>query len=186
MGSFEPGSGATKISKLRIVSLRIAFVGALAEVSAPQRLPITNPRKPGGSTRSFRRTMEEIGHGERPLIARRQAADEARAAAILGALFAMAIVGFGGASAWPFAIDDAFIGIRYARHLAQGAGYVWNIAGPRTDGVTPLPWALLLAPLAHAAPLVVLARVKVLGLLVWEVAAAFWAQRWDALGLRRG
>ncbi len=76
--------------------------------------------------------------------------------------------------AWPFAIDDAFIGIRYARHLVAGDGYVWNVGGPSTDGVTPLPWAFLLAPVARAAPVVVLLRAKALGALVFSATAAVW------------
>jgi hypothetical protein len=73
-----------------------------------------------------------------------------------------------------FAIDDAFIGVRYARHLADGLGYRFSAGGPSTDGVTPLPWPFLLAPLAHATPLVVLARAKALGLFAWLCAVAVW------------
>jgi urease accessory protein UreF len=73
-----------------------------------------------------------------------------------------------------FAIDDAFIGVRYARHLAEGAGYRFNTDGPSTDGVTPLPWAFLLAPMAHAPALVVLARAKGLGRMAWLAAVAVW------------
>ena len=75
-----------------------------------------------------------------------------------------------------FSIDDALISVRYARHLADGVGYRFNVDGPVTDGVTPLPWPFLLAPLAHAAPLVVLGRAKVLGLLAWLAAAAGWGR----------
>ncbi len=73
-----------------------------------------------------------------------------------------------------FTIDDALISIRYARHLADGAGYRFNADGPSTDGVTPLPWPFLLAPLAHAPPLAVLARAKLVGLATWLVAAGAW------------
>ncbi len=73
-----------------------------------------------------------------------------------------------------FTVDDALISIRYARHLALGAGYRFNAAGPSTDGVTPLLWPVVLLPLAHAAPLVVLARAKVLGLVAWLAAAGGW------------
>ena len=66
---------------------------------------------------------------------------------------------------WGFTVDDALIAVRYARHLAEGAGWRFNTHGPSTDGVTPLPWPLLLAPLARAEALVVLARAKVLGLI---------------------
>lgn len=80
---------------------------------------------------------------------------------------------------WGFTVDDALISIRYARHLASGAGYRFDIGGAATDGVTPLPWAFVLAPLAHGSALEVLARAKVLGLTLW-LAAAF------ALGHRVG
>jgi hypothetical protein len=68
---------------------------------------------------------------------------------------------------WGFTVDDALIAVRYARHLTQGAGWRFNVGGPSTDGVTPLPWPLLLAPFARAEPLVVLGRAKLLGLFVW-------------------
>jgi hypothetical protein len=104
--------------------------------------------------------MEEIG--------------QPRAALVAGAALVVAVVGC--AWAWPFAIDDAFIGVRYARHLAAGAGYVWNVGGPRTDGVTPLPWAFLLAPMANAGALVVLQRAKLAGAVAWAVAAMAWGR----------
>ena len=72
---------------------------------------------------------------------------------------------------WGFTVDDALISVRYARHLADGAGWRFNAGGPSTDGVTPLPWPLVLAPLAHAHALVVLARAKALGLAAWLAAA---------------
>jgi len=104
--------------------------------------------------------MEEIG--------------QPRAALVAGA--ALLVAALGCAWAWPFAIDDAWISVRYARHLAMGAGYVWNVGGPSTDGVTPLPWAFLLAPLAHAAPGVVLLRARAFGALAWMATATVWGR----------
>jgi hypothetical protein len=75
---------------------------------------------------------------------------------------------------WPFTVDDALISIRYARHVALGAGYRFDVGGPSTDGVTPLAWPFVLWPLAHAAPLVVLARAKALGLAAWLMTATLW------------
>jgi hypothetical protein len=75
---------------------------------------------------------------------------------------------------WGFTVDDALISVRYARHLANGFGYRFNIDGPSTDGVTPLPWAFLLAPFAHADALTVLARARCVGLGAWLGAAAAW------------
>jgi hypothetical protein len=65
---------------------------------------------------------------------------------------------------WGFTVDDALISVRYARHLALGLGWRFNAHGAVTDGVTPLPWPIVLAPLARAAPLVVLERAKLLGI----------------------
>jgi hypothetical protein len=79
-------------------------------------------------------------------------------------------------TAWmrAFTIDDALISIRYARHLADGVGYRFNADGASTDGVTPLPWPFILAPLARAPALVVLARATALGLGAWLAAAGGW------------
>jgi hypothetical protein len=115
--------------------------------------------------------MEEIGQARPALVAR------ARLPVVLWAGLAFAGALLLGTLAWPFAIDDAWISVRYARHLAEGLGYVWNASGPATDGVTPLPWAVVLAPLAHAAPVVVLWRAKALGLTLWCGTAAVWGAR---------
>jgi hypothetical protein len=89
---------------------------------------------------------------------------------------------------WGFTVDDALIAVRYARHLARGLGWRFNVHGPSTDGVTPLPWPLLLAPLAGADALRVLLRAKLVGLALWvatgtavgraigRIAAAPWAK----------
>jgi hypothetical protein len=73
---------------------------------------------------------------------------------------------------WGFTVDDALIPIRYARHLGDGAGYRFNAGGPATDGVTPLPWAPLVAVLSRGDALDALVRVKVLGALAWTGAGA--------------
>lgn len=73
---------------------------------------------------------------------------------------------------WGFTVDDALISVRYARHLVAGVGWRFDATGPTTDGVTPLPWPLVLAPLAHADALTVLTRSKALGLVAWCVAGA--------------
>jgi hypothetical protein len=56
----------------------------------------------------------------------------------LGALFAWNLT-----RTW-FPSDDAFISFRYARHLADGLGPVWN-AGERVEGYTNFAWVVLLA-----------------------------------------
>lgn len=73
---------------------------------------------------------------------------------------------------WGFTVDDALIPVRYARHLVTGAGWRFDAGGPSTDGVTPLPWPLVLAPLAHGPALVVLWRARALGLLAWTATGA--------------
>jgi hypothetical protein len=73
---------------------------------------------------------------------------------------------------WGFTVDDALISVRYARHLASGIGWRFNVHGPSTDGVTPLPWPLLIAPFAHGDPLAVLARIQGLGVAAWVATGA--------------
>ncbi len=83
---------------------------------------------------------------------------------------------------WGFTVDDALIGVRYARHLAAGLGWRFDAGGPSTDGVTPLPWPLLLAPFARADALAVLVRAKALGFVAW---CATGAALGDAVGRAR-
>lgn len=73
---------------------------------------------------------------------------------------------------WGFTVDDALISLRYAHHLAVGAGYRFDALGPSTDGVTPLPWAPLIAPLAGGDLVVALERAKALGIVAWTLAGA--------------
>jgi hypothetical protein len=49
--------------------------------------------------------------------------------------------------AWPWIADDTFISLRYAEHLVQGHGLVWN-PGERVEGYSNLLWILLTAALA--------------------------------------
>ena len=106
--------------------------------------------------------MPRIGHREVRLLPER-----ARWAA-LGAFVALVPALW----MWGFAVDDAWIPVRYARHLAAGIGWRFNAHGPSTDGVTPLPWPLILAPLARVDAPAVLWRAKALGVIVWSCAAA--------------
>lgn len=73
---------------------------------------------------------------------------------------------------WGFTVDDALISVRYARHVASGVGWRFNVHGPSTDGVTPLPWPLVLAAFARADALTVLFRAKALGLCAWIATGA--------------
>jgi hypothetical protein len=73
---------------------------------------------------------------------------------------------------WGFTVDDALISVRYARHIDAGLGWRFNAGGPSTDGVTPLPWPVMIAPFARAGALVVLHRAKWLGLSMWTLGGA--------------
>jgi hypothetical protein len=46
-------------------------------------------------------------------------------------------------------VDDAFISFRFAQHLADGHGLVWNVGGPPTEGYTNFLWVLILALARH-------------------------------------
>jgi hypothetical protein len=48
--------------------------------------------------------------------------------------------------------DDAMISMRYAKHLANGFGFVWNIGEAPVQGFTNLGWALFMAVL-HLIPI---------------------------------
>lgn len=45
----------------------------------------------------------------------------------------------------PVGMDDANIGFRYARNLAEGQGFVFNPGGEHVEGVTSLLWVFILA-----------------------------------------
>lgn len=73
---------------------------------------------------------------------------------------------------WGFTVDDALIPARYAAHIAQGKGYVFNAGRAVTDGVTPLGFPYLLAPFASGGVLQALAFARIFGALSWFVGAA--------------
>ncbi len=59
-----------------------------------------------------------------------------------------------------FFYDDAFITLRYARHLIAGAGPIWNLQGPRVEGFSsPLHLLLISATGAMGVPLLYAARI---------------------------
>jgi hypothetical protein len=99
---------------------------------------------------------------------------------VVGAWYVRALAVAGGLAAlvptlamWGFTVDDALIPLRYAHHLATGVGYRFNADGLSTDGVTPLPWSPLLAPLSAGDDLLVaLVRVKAIGAAAWTIAGA--------------
>lgn len=118
----------------------------------------------------------------------------------LAAALALWAVGW---AAFPFTVDDAFIVARYATHLAHGQGYVMNVGGPATDGITgPLwvlpmvagvPWAkgIGLACMVAAAALAVATAQARCGAWGAAAAAAFVAAQptlgiWAGAGLETG
>ena len=67
----------------------------------------------------------------------------ARLLTLLAALALAALFAWNVSRTW-FQGDDAFISFRYARHLADGLGPVWN-AGERVEGYTNFAWVVLMA-----------------------------------------
>lgn len=61
--------------------------------------------------------------------------------------FVWILVGCGILLAWinRFVQDDAYISFRYARNLADGVGFVWNV-GECVEGYTNFLWTLLMVP----------------------------------------
>jgi len=63
-------------------------------------------------------------------------------------LFALAAIALTLAAAWrfDFLVDDAFISFRYARHLAEGHGLVWNLGEtPPVEGFSNFLWVVACA-----------------------------------------
>lgn len=80
--------------------------------------------------------------------------------AILIAVFVMVIHNV---SIHPWMIDDAFISFRYAEHLSQGHGMVFNV-GERVEGYTSFLWIILLG-LGNKLGLDIVLSSKILGFL---------------------
>jgi hypothetical protein len=95
------------------------------------------------------------------------------------AALALALLGAGVALLWRFTVDDAYITLRYSRHLAIGLGPTFNETGPRAEGYTTFLWMLLLA-IPHWLRVDALAVAKALGVvcsLVTALLSARWARR---------
>ncbi|NVB42238.1 hypothetical protein G6O69_30725 [Pseudenhygromyxa sp. WMMC2535] len=83
-------------------------------------------------------------------------------------------------AAWAFSTDDAFISLRYARHLLAGHGLVWNVGGPRVEGYSNLSFVVFAAACAAlgepgVVPLKILgcAGLGVTVYLQWAIARRF-------------
>jgi hypothetical protein len=117
---------------------------------------------------SFASRSPRSGHGARV----RLAALVARHPSISGAIAAVLAAVPGLLVFRGFTVDDALVSARMASHVASGAGYRFNPAGPEVDAVTPLGWAHLLALGGPGPPLAMLERGRWLGALGWLGAAA--------------
>lgn len=80
--------------------------------------------------------------------------------------------------AWDFTVDDALISLRYAHNWVRGSGWAFNPGQRPSDGVTPLPWPVLLAPFARTLTgFRLLGAAKWMGLLAVLGAVALVARR---------
>ena len=50
---------------------------------------------------------------------------------------------------WPFIVDDSYITLRYAKHLAEGYGITWNIGQPPLEGYSNFSYLILAALLYY-------------------------------------
>ena len=84
------------------------------------------------------------------------------------------------AALWPFEVDDAWITLRYARHLHEGLGITWNPGEAPVEGYSNFLFVLLGAAAlsAGAAPLVALKAAGVLGLAAALVGVYRLGRRW--------
>jgi hypothetical protein len=80
------------------------------------------------------------------------------------AALALALLVWSARAFWPFTVDDTFISLRYAKHVAEGLGPTWNPGGPRVEGYTTVLWMVLLA-LPHALGIDALLFAKCAGVL---------------------
>ncbi|MFO7564453.1 MAG: hypothetical protein R6X02_17535 [Enhygromyxa sp.] len=84
------------------------------------------------------------------------------------------------AAAWAFSTDDAYISLRYARHLLAGEGLVWNVGEAPVEGYSNFAYVLIAALFGifgelEVAPLKLLGVAGLLatGYLQWAIARRF-------------
>lgn len=84
------------------------------------------------------------------------------------------------AAAWAFTTDDAYITLRYARHLAAGHGIVWNVGEAPLEGYSNFLYVLVGAGAiaADVDPVVVLKSLGVVAIVATVVAAWSIARTW--------
>ena len=61
-----------------------------------------------------------------------------------------------------FTLDDAYITLRYAKHLAEGSGLVWNVGADPVEGYTSSLWVVI-GVIPHALGLPAVTTMKLLG-----------------------
>ncbi len=96
---------------------------------------------------------------------------------------------------WPFTVDDSFISMRYAQHIAEGIGPTWNAHAPHAEGYTSPLWictlsiaALLELDLESCAKrlgvVMALVAITLSGSLAWQLSKSKPNEhRWLALGM---
>jgi hypothetical protein len=114
--------------------------------------------------------MVRVGH-----VPRRLLAAPAWANALLACLFALLLLTL----CWGFVIDDALISVRYACNLAQGLGYRFNADSMPSDGVTPMPWPIVLLPFSQSGTAVSFLSARLLGGVATVAGAAVLASRFQ-------
>jgi hypothetical protein len=120
---------------------------------------------------TFRRIMARVGHVPRRLLAAPQWQN-----AHLACLFALLLM----ATCWGFVIDDALISVRYACNLAHGLGYRFNAGSMPSDGVTPMPWLLVLLPFSGGGTAASFLAARLLGGAATLAGAAVLASRFES------
>lgn len=94
---------------------------------------------------------------------------------IIGLFFFIVLLAY----IWNLTVDDAFISFRYALHLAQGYGLVWNIGEPPVEGYSNFLWVVILSAFIYLKldPVII---SKIIGLLsVFGILIYYWKFTWD-------
>ena len=84
-------------------------------------------------------------------------------------------------AAWPHTTDDAYITLRYARHLSQGIGLVWNTGGEPVEGYSNFLFVLIGAVsmrLGAANPMPILKSLGAAALVGSGALTFFISRRW--------
>ncbi len=96
-----------------------------------------------------------------------------------GALFFYLIV-LQSIAAWPFTIDDAYISLRYAKHLSLGHGLVWNINEGVIEGYSNFLYVLIGALFIKLKlnPVIALKAISLMGLITSAIGVYLISRLW--------